>query len=148
MNYDDVAIAALRFWRPEDAIIAVAIAAAETGEFHDLHGDPLSIFTPQDQERYRPFACAQDLSHGPWQVFCGVHHRLMHAITQNEDPCHWAGYLEDPVNCAYVAFLVWFGRGGYTPSGWQAWSTFNIGAHHRHMAKAEEAVRRLHNQPF
>lgn len=148
MNIDDVAQAALMFWRPEDAIIAVAVAAAESGNFTDMHGDPLSIFTPQDQERYRPFACNGDLSHGVWQVFCGVHHQLLHAITHNDSPCHWAQYLENPLNCAYTAFLVWFGRGGYTASGWQAWSTFNGGHYRAHLAAAEEAVRRLHNVPF
>lgn len=148
MNTDDVAQAALMFWRPEDAIIATAIAIAETGHFADLHGDPLSIFSPADQEKYRPYACGQDLSHGPWQVFAGVHHQLLRAITRNDDPCHWAAYLEDPLDCAYTAFLVWYSRGGYTASGWGAWSVFLNKSYERFLQEADEAVRRLHGVPF
>jgi len=148
MNYDDAAIAALRFWRPDDAIIAVAIAAAESGEFNDLHGDNISLFSLSQRAVYQSFACDGDLSHGAWQIFCGVHHKLLTAITGNSDPCFWASYLEDAVNCAYVAFLVWFNRGGYTALGWSAWSAFNLGWHVQFLERAEQAIRRNHNVSF
>lgn len=143
MSYEQAARSALPFWTPSDRIIAVAIAAAESGEFYALHGDHLNIFSPAQQAAWVRYSCEGFLSHGPWQVFAGVHHNILTQMSESPDPCYWSHWLEDYNNAAYAAFCVWLLHGGYTQQGWRAWSTYNNRSYERYLERAAEAVRQI-----
>jgi len=136
-NWESCGKAALAHWSKEDAITMLAIAAAESGSFTALHGDSVELVHGNPA-----LACNNMLSHGAWQVYMGVHSDKLIKLTGSLAPCDWAKYLEDPNKCAEVAWMVWHERGGGL-NGLKAWSTFNVGAHLQHMARATEVINGL-----
>lgn len=135
MSYQRAAAAAVTHWHGEDAVIAVAVAAAETGEFNAFRGDPASNY-PQ----YAHHACSGFLSFGYWQVFLGVHHDKLQQRTGSRDPCVWATELLLPEANAEVAHEVWRERVGWGLNGFEAWSMYKNGRYEEFMGKAREAV--------
>ena len=135
MSYQRAAAAAVTHWRGEDAVIAVAVAAAETGEFNAFRGDPASAY-PQ----YTQYACSGFLSFGYWQVFLGVHHDKLQRRTGSREPCVWATELLLPEANAEVAHEVWRERVGWGLNGFEAWSMYKNGRYQEFMDKAGQAV--------
>ena len=100
----------------------VAIMGAESGYNLRAAGDDLSIFTSDDQNRYRPYACNGKLSHGLGQVFVGVPHAMLSEMSgiSETDGCGLAEWLYDPVNNVRACAAIYANSNGFTP-----WSTFN-----------------------
>ena len=124
------------------AIVMLAIGAAESGQFTSLHGDPASSY-PQ----YTQYACNGYLSHGFLQIFMGAHYQKLVEHTGSSDPCVWSSYLENFYNCADVGWQVWYDRGGGTDYGYTAWSVFNNGSYLAYIAQATGVIDSLLYQP-
>jgi hypothetical protein len=114
----------------------LAIAAAESAQFTAFHGDPSPQFGPPAR------ACRGMISHGAWQINMNVHFQRVVDKTHSQDPCVWAGYLEDPFNCAEIAFGVYHETAGFRPDGKLAWSTFLEKMHLPFIQRATDAINR------
>jgi hypothetical protein len=136
-SWETCAQAALRHWPPAEAAIMLAIAAAESGQFTQFHGDPSPQFGPPAR------ACNGMISHGAWQVNMNVHFQRVMDKTGSQDPCVWAKYLEDPFQCADIAFGVYRETAGFRPEPKDAWSTFSGGAYRTHLARAQQVIAQL-----
>ena len=122
----------------------VAIMGAESGYNLRAAGDDLAIFTPADQNRYRPYACNGKLSHGLGQVFVGVHHAMLSEMSgiSETDGCGLAEWLYDPVNNVRACAAIYANSNGFTP-----WSTFNGNQYAPYLSKAYVAVDALLGVP-
>lgn len=126
--------AALEAWaNPEDAIIAVALAGAETG-WQDEPGDPLSIFPEADRAGYEAWACDGFTSFGQWQISYRWNHDTVDAMAHAYNPCAARDWLLDVNNCAKAAYEV------YVRQGWSAWSTYKTLRYHDELDEARRVV--------
>jgi hypothetical protein len=135
MSWERAAAAIARQWPDRgDRITMLAIGAAESGEFTNLHGDPVNTLPA-----YERYGCSGFLSHGILQVFAGVHFDKLAKLTGSSDPCVWSGWLEDFDNCARAAKWVWDERGG-GPDGFMAWSAYKAGSYGRYWVRAVREI--------
>jgi len=121
------------FKKPDVATTMTAIAMAESAGDTRAAGDPAINFGGI----YDRYACDGYLSFGLWQIFLGVHHGRILNIANVGAACSQADWLKDPNNNARAAAAV------FADQGYQAWSTWKIGAHNQYMALAWEAVNQL-----
>lgn len=117
LNARQLAGLALRYWAPGDAVIAVAVALAESeGDTRALNSTP------------------PDLSYGLWQVNMygrlGPARRKAWKLRSNEE-------LFDPETNARCAHTIWGDAGGR----WTPWSTYKYGRHRKYLAAADAAVK-------
>lgn len=140
MRIQDIATLALRYWDYDNAIIAVAVALAESGGREDARGDHISIFDPPYQRRAAQFACNGYTSIGLWQIHMPAHYPRLQGATGSNNPCDWAAWLSIPDNNARVAHEIWQGSQVARGDGWLPWSTYKVGAHQRYLQAAKEAV--------
>jgi len=99
-------------WTGYDALLAVAVAIAESG------GDP---------QAYNPETAAgapiNKGSYGLWQIYLNAHPEF-----EGEN-------LFDPQTNANAAFSIWQNSGGWNP-----WSTYKSGAYQANLFAAQKAV--------
>lgn len=133
MSWPAAARAIAKYWPDRtEAITMLAIAAGESGQFTQLHGDPVSAY-PQ----YAAYSCNGFLSHGILQVFAGVHWGKLVQLSGSANPCDWSRWCEDFDNGARAAKAVWDERAG---DRFRAWSVYNAGHHLPHMARATQEI--------
>jgi hypothetical protein len=109
------------------SVAMVAIAGAETGGTYD----------PQARGDYgldpSYGLCDGYSSWGLWQIH-NVHRAYLIRVTGSFEPCAWASWLGDPMNCARAALAVYEGQ------GLGAWTTYTDGVWRRYLADAQQAV--------
>jgi len=138
VNIEEIARIAYDWLRDEnDAATLTAIDMAESAGDKNAHGDPVSSFAG----RWAEYSCAGYLSWGLGQVFLGVHHDLIARMSGLRNPCDQAEWLQDADNNmrAQAAILA--------NQGFQAWSTFKIGAHKPYLEAARRAVANIVGRP-
>lgn len=143
LSIQECARLAIENWGPEEAPTMVAIAGAESGWNPAATGDHLSLFSPAQQTAYAPFACHENLSHGYWQIFLGVHTPMIRSMSQLDSPCELADWLHIGTNNARAAAAIKANAGGNNP-----WSTYNNGGYEQFMEQAREAVLNEIQLPF
>lgn len=134
MSIEECAAKAVEWWDRSTAITMVAIAGGESSYNANARGDHLSIFSQFYQDLYAPYACDSYLSFGYWQIFLGVHHGRILAMSGISDPCGQAGWLFNAFNNARAAASI------LADQGFIAWSIFNNGAYLAFLAVATAAV--------
>ncbi|MHB1870878.1 MAG: hypothetical protein ACYCT1_08490 [Steroidobacteraceae bacterium] len=106
-------------------VLMTAIAGAETGgTFDDASPGDYGLGGP---------SCGGATSWGLWQVH-NVHSNLLTQLSGSTDPCQWAAWLADPMNCARAAMAV------YQSQGLGAWTTWQEGTYSGWLQPAVQAV--------
>ena len=135
MPLADVATAAVNHFAPADAVVATAIAGAESGYGANMFGDPLSEFSGfSDYAVYAQYSVNGYCSFGPWQILLRWHYDQVTALAGTSDPVSMAGWLLQYDNAAAAA------RSAYDSGGWGQWTTYSSGAYQTHLGEAQAAV--------
>jgi len=137
MTIASVAVAARDTFAEADRVTMLAIAGAESAYNDAARGDNLSNFDSADRIKYAPFACADWLSFGPWQIFLGVWQQDLEILSGVKGSCPLANWLSNANNNAKAAYMV-LSRQGFT-----AWSTYNNGAYRQFENEARAALAAL-----
>ena len=124
---------ALREWTQDEAVIAVAIAGAESAWIVIAKGDKASDL---GGGLYDLYACEGYTSFGLWQINTRWHYPELQRYSGSSIPCDWRLWLGDPANNARLAHDLYVGRGG----AWVDWSAYNGGQYKAYLAEAEAAV--------
>lgn len=148
MTPEDIARVALNYWSRDDAVVAVAIALAESGGRPDAAGDHLSIFDLGYRRYAERWACNGYTSWGLWQIHLPAHRDRLRALVGSDNPCDWAGWLSDPDNNARVAYQISQDSLVATGSRWRPWTTYNTGAYLSYIDAAAFAVDAVYYGPL
>lgn len=137
MTIAQIAVAARDAFPGPDSITMLAIAGAESAYKPMARGDNLSDFPPELRLKYTPFACADFLSFGAWQIFLGVHSDLVSNLSNLSGACPLANWLMDPANNARAASRI------LASEGFGAWSTYGDGRYTAFIEQATQAINAL-----
>lgn len=134
---------ALQQWSRDEAIIAVAIAGAESGWRTNAAGDHISYFKGRpDYGMYVANSCNGYTSFGLWQINLRWHYDKLGGVTGSDKPCVWRDWLWDASRNAQMAHRIYEGASGWTP-----WSVYNAGTYKAFLAESREAVKAARVDP-
>jgi len=141
MTIADFAVAVRNEFAEPDRLVMLAIAGAESAFRPEARGDNLSEFNSADRARYGPWACADYLSFGGFQVFLPVWHSVVTEMSHLDGACPLANWLMNPANNTRVARRI------LDQQGLTAWSTYKNEAYQQFLNEAGAALAALPPAP-